>query len=234
MPPVRLDKGLLEKMAHMTEKSAKYVREQISKRASRLGISSEAEQVLWARELGIGTARYQRILEPHIQEQIRVFLPYVFSSDSQRLKPKRSRKRLGPPRERDVMLAAIEYLLADHELRSRCTDLLRAKANFDRVIREATTVLDDRLRKLAGITNRRIDPSNLVVDALHPNRAILRVSPNDDEQEGFFFICKGLFQAFRNPTHHQLSEKFTRESALRFCGFVDSLLMILEQAQKKP
>lgn len=231
MPPVRLNDRLLQKIANRTTKDKKYVREQISKRASKLGISSEAAMVLKAKELDIGTAHYQRNLQPHIQQQIRDLLPVLFApSRLFKLPGKKSMASRG----KDVLLAAIEYLITDDELRNRCTDLLKAKGNFDRVFREATTVLEDRLRKLAGITDKGIDPSHLVVEVLHPNKPILRVSSNNDEQEGFFFICKGLFQAFRNPTHHQLSEKFTREDALRFCGFLNSLLVILEQPRKTP
>lgn len=231
MPGTRLDRKLLSAIAEKTEKSEQYIREQISRRASRLGISSEATQILWAKEFGIGTARFHRSLPPHIQQQVRDLLPSVFASQRGARKPKVSRERAHQARRQDPTLAAIEYLLRDDELKNRCTDLLRARGNFDRVFREATTVLDDRLKRLAGI-KRRINPADLAAQVLHPRKAILRVSRDGDEQEGFFLICRGLFLAFRNPTHHQLSDRFTREDALRFCGFVDSLLTVLEQAQK--
>ncbi len=126
--------------------------------------------------------------------------------------------------------AAIDYLLSDDELKRRCTSLLTAKHSFDRVFREATTVLDDRLKKLAQIKGK-INPDALVAKTLHPSKAILVVSEHDDEQEGFFNLVKGLMAAFRNPTHHSLNDKLTREDALRFCGFIDALLTLLGQAQ---
>lgn len=233
MPQI-LDTELLRKIAKRIGKEPKYAREQISKRASKLGISSEAAQILWAKQLGIGTARFQRMVKPHIQQQVRDLLPGVFVTTSHAETQKRSTKRPSEPGQQVVLAAAIEYLLKDDELRNRCSDLLKAKANFDRVFREATTVLDDRLKRLAGISNTGIEPSALVVKALHPNRPMLRLSADKGEQEGFFLVCKGLFQAFRNPTHHQLSDKFSREDALRFCGFVDALLVVLQQAQKTP
>lgn len=238
MPQI-LDERILDKIAAKIGKEKKYTREQISKRASRLRISSEASQILWARELGIGTAHFQRTLEPHIQQQVRDHLPTFFAKESQisGRKPMHagpSATRASGLQQHAILTAAIEYLLKDDELRVRCSDLLKARAKYDRVFREATTVLDDRLKKLAQISNTKIDPSDLVVTVLHPNNPILRISTDKSEQEGFFFVCKGLFQAFRNPTHHQLSDKFTREDALRFCGFVDALLAVLGQAQRGP
>jgi hypothetical protein len=229
MPRTLLDRSLLRKIAKKTGKTRKYVREQVSKRASRRGISSEAALIIWAKKLSIGTACYQRTLAPHIQEQVRDELPTIFATVP---KPK-GHAKVPVARQKDSLFAAIEYLLKDPEILNRCTDLLRARGKFDRVFREATTVLDDRLRKLAAIADRKISSADLAAKILHPKNAILRVSPRDDEQLGFFYVCQGLFLAFRNPTHHQLSDSFTRENALQFCAFVDSLLAALEKAQRQ-
>lgn len=139
-----------------------------------------------------------------------------------------------PPRRSEPITAAtINALLQDEQLRGRCKDLLRATKHFDRVFREATTVLDDRLKAKSAIKN--INPVNLVGKALNPDpdRAIVVVSNNKDEQEGFHAMCKGVMLAFRNKTHHELSDKFTGEDALKFCGFIDLLLAVIEQARVK-
>ena len=70
MAKTRLDAALLTKISKQIGKKEQYVREQISRRASRRNIASEAAQILWAKELGFGTAAAQRRLDPHVQQQI--------------------------------------------------------------------------------------------------------------------------------------------------------------------
>jgi len=190
---------------------------------------SEAAEILWAQELGISTTRALQKQPPHVQEQVRATLP-IFEALRPRIPRRVSKKAAKAPRPPSPLNAAVEYILKDEELKRRCADLLKAKGSFDRVFREATTVLDDRLKRLAKIKGK-IDPTDLVGKVLHPNNAILVVSDYKDEQEGFFSICKGLMLAFRNPTHHALNDKLKREDALQFCGFVDALLTILKQAR---
>lgn len=228
----RLDIGLLKKLAEKTGKSVKYLREQISKRSNRSGISSEAALILWAKTMGIGTAVYKRSLPPNIQEEVRFTLPSIFTTELKGQKPSVAHKKKVRFRKKSPLSLAIEYLIQDQELRDRCGDLLKAKRNFDRVFREATTIMDDRIKKLAGLG--RMKPLDVVGKALNPdpNKAILKISDEKFEQEGFFNICKGLTLAFRNITHHEITDKFSREGALKFCGFVDIILIMLDRARK--
>lgn len=230
MGATRLDPRLVSKLVERTGKTLKYVREQISKRATRQGISAEAALILWAKEHGIGTATYQRKLDPHLQEQVRAGLPALFAPPAQPSKRDGKGRPTTGARAVSPVRAAIDYLLSDEELRRRCASLLTANHSFDRVFREATTVLDDRLKRLAQIKGK-INPDELVAKVLHPSRAILVVSEHEDEQLGFFNVVKGLMAAFRNPTHHSLNDKLTREDALRFCGFIDALLTLLGKAR---
>jgi len=225
----KLDQPLLQKIAEKTNKSTQYIREQISRRASRLGIAAEAAQILWAKELGIGTAVALRRLEPHEQEQVRASLPAVFSGPTTAQKGRKGSSRTAV-RNLDPIRLAVDYLIEDEELKSRCGDLLKAKRHFDRALREATVVLDDRLKKLTGITN--MNPENLVGKALNPNpnKAVIVVSKEPAEQKGFHGICNGLMLAFRNPAHHKLDDKFSQRDALRLCAFVDAVLAILQKA----
>jgi len=235
MPQSHLDQKLLKKLAEKIGKPVQYAREQISKRASRQAISAEAAQILWAKEFGLGTAHFQRSLPPHVQDQIlnnRPQVPTKQTNASQLLSRTKSSTK---PRLETSLRLTIELLLSDKELKERCADLLKARSKFDRVFREATTVLDHRL-KILGNVKTRMNPIDLTGKVLNsnPTRALLVVSDDGDQQEGLYSLCKGLFLAFRNPAHHHLSDKVTREDALRFCGFVDLVLAILAQARKNP
>lgn len=228
----RFDTKLLTKLAKRTGKTEKYLREQISVRAGKLGISSEAFLILWAKKEGIGTAVYQRKLPSHIQLEVRDALPSIFTPSQLKSKISVSQKTPESQRKKSQLSLAIEYLIQDKELFDRCEDLIKAKKKFDRVFREATTVLEDRIKTLSGIKN--LVGVNLVGKVLNPDpsKAVLKVSDKKFEQQGFFNICNGLMLAFRDTTHHDLSDKFTEQDALKFCGFIDSLLAILEQIKK--
>jgi len=233
MPKRQLDDDLLGKLEVRTGKSKQYLREQISRKAGKLGVSSLAAQLAWAKQMGIGITHALNRTSAEVREELRsaqVLPPirgagYIAHEHSKSAKPKKEKRITG---------ATIDTLLQDKQLQDRCKDLLLATKHFDRAFREATTVLDDRLKKKSGIKN--LNPLNLVGKAINPDpqKAIIEVSAEKDEQEGFHGICKGVMLAFRNKSHHELSDKFTREDALKFCGFIDAILGILEQANLHP
>jgi hypothetical protein len=221
----RLNPELLAKMAKRSGHPVKYLREQISRKASQQSISSTAAQLIWAKQLGIGIANALSKVSPEIRAEVR-----SAGAAPNTAPPGRSRVPLPKTTKPEPITAGtIKTLLQDQQLHERCSDLLRAKKHFDRVFREATTVLDDRLKTKTGIRN--MNPENLVSKVVNPDpaKAVIEVSGDRSEQEGVHSICKGIMLAFRNKSHHSLSDKFTREDALKFCGFVDSILGVIEQ-----
>ncbi|MGH2569129.1 MAG: TIGR02391 family protein [Bacteroidota bacterium] len=180
------------------------------------------------RELGIGTSQAFAKLQPHEQQQVRQAETAPVGDPAQtRKRSKQARARKAPKISHEI--AAIG-MLRDDQLRSRVADLLRANKHFDRAFREATTVLDSRIKKMSGI--KRMNPLALVGKALNPNpdEAILVVSEEKPEQEGIHAICKGLMLAFRDPMHHDLNDKLTRNDAIKFCSFIDTVLGLVDGA----
>lgn len=223
MPLSRLSPELLRAMEQKYPgKPLRYLREQISRRASRQGVSSYSAQILWARELGIGVTRALARATPEVREEVRL----VPTANSARIPTTGQRSA----RVKPATGLTVKALISDNQLFERCNDLLRAKRHFDRVIREATTLLDDRLKKKTGLAG--LKPEDLVNKAINPDpsKAIIQVSNTTSEQTGFHSICKGIMLAFRHKAHHSISESFTKEDALKFCGFVDTILAMIEKS----
>ncbi len=131
-----------------------------------------------------------------------------------------------------VQIGSIYNSIKDSELRSRCGDLLSAADHFDRVINQATQVLEERVRKLVPsigdmtggpLINKAINPE--------PSKSMIVFSSYANEQEGYASLFKGLIAAFRNPSHHKFLDTVTREQALQICAFIDNMLAALGSAQ---
>lgn len=236
--PRILDQKIMSKIAKkLGKKNITAVNVIVSNKASKLGISAEAAFILLAKEYGIGTSTYQRNLDVAKQAEVRDALPSIFTTarvinhvgkikNGNGTKPTISKKA--------SLKLAIEYLIEDQELRNRCQDILMASANFDRPINQATLVLEDRIRKKAQPTKNLVG-ENLVGYAFNEeiSKTVLRVASNgSDDQRGFTQILRGIFMAFRNKTHHHIIKSFSREEAMRVCGFIDVLLRVVDNSQK--
>jgi hypothetical protein len=235
MGKTKLDPGLLQKIVRASGKSKQYVREQISRRASGIGVSSLAAQLLWARSLNIGIAHALSRADQSVKMEVRDTVQSIAPTSKAGVIRAASQRSAQPPRkEQDLNAKTINFLLQDLELRARCRDLILAKSHHDRVFREATTVLEDRVKKMSGLNNLTSVP--LVGKALNPEpaKAVIVMSNDKEEQSGVFYICMGVMQVFRNKTHHNLSNAFTQADALKFCGFIDTILAVVGQGQVHP
>jgi hypothetical protein len=233
-----LDPGLKGKLSSKLGKPQTTINVMVSQKASKLGISSEAALILLAKQHGIGTLTYQRKLDPAKQAEVRAALPVAFAAsrpkETERSKAASGVNRATSPSKKASLKLAIEYLIQDSMLLSRCRGPLMASANFDIPINQATLVLEDRIRKKAQPPSRMVG-ENLVNYAFHEDlsRTLLRVSGNDpDDQRGFTQILRGVVPAFRNKTHHHIADTFSREEAMRVCGFIDVLLRVVDNSTK--
>jgi hypothetical protein len=109
--------------------------------------------------------------------------------------------------------------------------LLSAPSNFDRVINQATQVLEDRLRAVThdkdGVNGATLVNKYVKSD---PTKSPLVISSDNGEQEVYANLLRGMMGAFRNPSHHKFVEHITREKALQVCAFIDNLLQVLKDA----
>ncbi|MBU4602756.1 TIGR02391 family protein [bacterium] len=133
--------------------------------------------------------------------------------------------------EKILELGSLINAIENKELKARCLDLLTASGKFDRVINQATLVLEDTIRQKSGVAGK--EGVNLVNEVFKddPSKSILVIDGELEEHQGFAHICRGIMIGFRNPTHHKLIGKFTREDALKFCGFIDILLKFIDSAK---
>jgi uncharacterized protein (TIGR02391 family) len=227
-----LDPKIVAKLCKEMGLEPKAVRVKVSQLASKKRVASEVALVLLARQHGIGTAIFQRSLDSGMQAAIRNALEAPPTSRTSSPKVNKAVERRAASK-RDILKRAIELLIHDQQLRSKCADILLARANFDRPINQATLVLEDRIRK-------KIKPPTPMVGETLVNYAFneklektrLQVaSAQAEEQRGITIILRGFVPAFRNTTHHHIVETFTQEDAIRTCVFIDLLLRVVDSTK---
>ena len=128
----------------------------------------------------------------------------------------------------------------DDELSRRTSDLLSAPDKYDRVVREATTILEDRIRDkvpfadLAKIMPNAADQmgENLVNKLFSPKDPII-VSGDKAEQVRLFKMLIGVVAYLRNPSHHSVDDNVQWSWAWSVVGLIDQLLEDLASATYK-
>lgn len=134
---------------------------------------------------------------------------------------------------RQLQLAqrTLPSLIQDDALRRRCTDLLIAEDHYDRVIREACVILENRVRAAIGADASLVGVA-LMERAFGPNGGVLRLSRNPQEQRGAMELYRGTMAFFRNSAGHNVIDTYTQDDALRFVAWIDLLLSMVEKAAK--
>jgi hypothetical protein len=132
-------------------------------------------------------------------------------------------------------------VIHDAELRQRCADLLSAPGKYDRVIREATTVLEDRIKqkvppdvlvqKIPNIKDRTL--GKMSDEFFSPTSPVLSISADRTSRVALFKMLQGVDSYLRNPYHHQLDETTEWSWAWSAVGLVDRLLRDVENSTLK-
>jgi len=131
--------------------------------------------------------------------------------------------------------------LKDVELKNRCLELLSKPGHFDTAVREATLVLEARLKNsvpneiLAGLipSTANINFENLVNNLLAPSNPVLIISTDVKERVAFHKIMLGVGAYLRNPFHHNIDDQMEWSWAWSIVGFIDHLLFELGKCEKQ-
>lgn len=116
--------------------------------------------------------------------------------------------------------------VSDRDLRARCLDILAGRGPYDRVVREASVVLEHRVRLLAG-ADSNLRGTALMQEAFGLRAPLLRLSDDQSVQQGAMELYRGVMASMRNPAGHSLRTDFSRDDAARFVVMIDLLLGLL-------
>lgn len=128
--------------------------------------------------------------------------------------------------------------IKDETLKKRCSDILNAPGNFDRVIREATLILEERLRtsvpyeklcELIPLAKEQVGEP-LANKLLSPINPVIVVSDKQQERNAFHKMVVGIVAYLRNPSHHSLSDDTEWSLAWSVVGIIDSILSELDNS----
>ncbi len=125
----------------------------------------------------------------------------------------------------------------DEELRRRTSDLLSAPGSYDRILREATTILEDRIRRrvpcddLAQLIPNASDQTgdHLINKLFSPSEPVI-VCGSRAEQNRLFRMLGGVIAYLRNPSHHAVDDGVKWSWAWSVAGLVDQLLDDVDSA----
>jgi len=128
-------------------------------------------------------------------------------------------------------LAHVAETVGDAELHARCSGIAAAGAHADTVIREAVTIVESRLRQIAGLSKDDIDGRTpLAAAAFRPHDGKLDYSDDTGIQTGVMQLFQGYFQAIANDPHHQIKE-YDPRTVTHVLVMSDYLLGIIEASE---
>jgi len=131
-------------------------------------------------------------------------------------------------RELEVAGTQPENLIRDPQLKDRVAGLLAVDRNFDTAVREATVILEDRVRAKSGCAD--LSGLDLMTAAFKEENGRLIISQVPAEQAGVHMTFRGIIGWVRNSFHHRVIDATAQGDAMRIIAFVDWLLEEVDRA----
>lgn len=110
--------------------------------------------------------------------------------------------------------------------------VMRCKTRFDQgffedAVFNACKLFEDRTREILGEAPDVIGV-NLITKAYHPQQGEIPIGNTPAEQEGFYFLARGLIQFIKNPSSHRFVDYSDDKQVLKILSFLDVILRWLE------
>jgi uncharacterized protein (TIGR02391 family) len=206
------------------------VRQRRDALASKLGLGGLATE-----DLDVAIARVEEVLtSPPLQSATPLPLAFLRSRTSD-IAPEKPLE--APPHRERVTEVASTIEVLDPDLRKRCVSLLhhltetQAPEQYDSVLRESTTILEDRLRSACGLPNELVGQDLVAAAFKQPPK--LKLGDTKSEKEAAKLLFMGAFGFLRNPPHHRLFANLRRERVVQLLGLVDYLLLLIDDGTRE-
>ncbi len=121
----------------------------------------------------------------------------------------------------------------DMELMSRCSSDVEAGRYWE-AVRNGFAVLESRIRR-ESMARANVSGIQLVDHAFKLGTGQIPVGRDNGEREGAYYLFRGAFQAFRNPTAHEdgLGREVSKNAALAQLALVNLLLELTRRGKEQ-
>ena len=148
-------------------------------------------------------------------------------------------KSLGVTHSEDELVKnpLFDSLITNTQLRKK-TEKLFKDGHHARAVEEAYKLLDNVVKKYAGLSGSNLTGSSLMEDVFSVNNPKLKLnagtsSSEKNEQKGYMMIFSGCMTGIRNPRAHESDWEDTEERALQLLTFANHLIERTVLAENK-
>ena len=120
-------------------------------------------------------------------------------------------------------------LAALHSIVQKVASPLYRDGHYRQAILDTYIALVDAVKTKSG--RKDLDNTPLMQSVFSPKNPVLRISMDNDEQQGFMWLFSGAIMAIRNPKAHRLIQQQDGQRALEWLSFASVLLRVIDDAE---